>query len=238
MKIFNSVWSLVKRYPIQVSFLIVSSVILYLNLTPTEFLFHYDSHSYWIHSSDFIKNGYFSFLNYDFPARGYLFPFIIFVVSSTSRLIGISSYHGYEVVMSLAYSIMISVVIPDFIYLLFHKKPRLPQILIFGFLFLYLFLARLPFLSVNRYASLILCSTWRIFNSEIFKALVGCRNFGSILGWFRIVTPILPDITVATTIMGMLFLLQQNAPEYIPDNSQGPGYYYWPSYCFFPSSSH
>ena len=69
--------------------------------------------------------------------RGYLFSFIILVIKSVSRIGGISSYVGYEIVMSLVYSTILTVVIPDIVHHLFHKTAGVLQILVFSFCALY-----------------------------------------------------------------------------------------------------
>ena len=135
--VFPTIWGIVHRYANWVSFSLICAVILFLNLYKRDFIFYYDSLGYWSRSSYFIKDGLFSFYNYDFPLRGYLFSFIILIISSSSRMIGISSYIAYEVVMSLIYSSMFTIVIPDVAYLLYQKKVGVFPRLIFSIFTVY-----------------------------------------------------------------------------------------------------
>lgn len=137
MYILKNIWHLKDHYPVLISFLVVSPVILCLNLIHADFTFYYDSLGYWAHSSFFIKNGFFSFLNYDFPLRGYLFSFLIFVISNLSQLVRIPPHIGYEVLASLTFGASITIVIPEVVSILFHKKIAFLQILLFSFLALY-----------------------------------------------------------------------------------------------------
>ena len=137
MSMLTNIWHVLKTSPNYVSFLLISPIILYFNLNTFDFVFYYDSLGYWTHSGEFIKNGMFSFHNYDLPLRSYLFSFLIGIIKVIARSINLSSYVFYEMVISLVYSFMITVVLPDIVYRLFGKKVGVLQILVFSFLALY-----------------------------------------------------------------------------------------------------
>jgi len=92
----------------------------------------HDANRYWKLADTFVKEGKFSFINYDFPLRGYVFPLIIFAIRKLAVIIGVREAHFYYVTMALVYSAFLSVIVPLFIRLLFKKQIRSVQILLFS----------------------------------------------------------------------------------------------------------
>ena len=133
----HNILRLIDQHPRRVAFLLLSLLLLFMNLNRSDFVFYHDSLGYWTHANDFIKGGAFSFPNFDFPVRGYLFPFIIFIITSISSRMGISGYVGYEVIASLVYSVTLTIVIPGLVYRLSGRKPLFFQILVFSLLSVY-----------------------------------------------------------------------------------------------------
>jgi len=134
--LFLNIYAAIWQHPAWSAFFVVVGFVLFLNLT-SPVVFYYDSGAYWDLSNRFIKNGAFSFQNYDEVLRGYLFPFIIFGIRRLAVLVGISEPVAYEVIMSIIYTLFMVVWVPGLIQLVFHKKIGLLQSIAFGLLVIF-----------------------------------------------------------------------------------------------------
>jgi hypothetical protein len=120
-------------------FIITLIILLSLNLSKGDFIFHHDSNQYWQLRHEFDQNNTvpFSFSNYKESVRSYLLPWINYVISKIGDSIDLEDVILLEIVQAFAYSLLISILIPHMIDILFHHKTNVWQISLFSFLVIF-----------------------------------------------------------------------------------------------------
>lgn len=115
-------------------FLGITTILLALNLIRKDFTFYYDASGYWNYKNLFENSGSFSLLNYNEAIRGYLFPFINFLISKIASIVKITDYILYEIIFSIIYAWFLVYIIPDLVSILFKKQIKQYQIIMFNLL--------------------------------------------------------------------------------------------------------
>lgn len=136
MKKITRIYSEIKSLPGITAFLAVLVVVLIINFSNSyPFVFYHDAKYYWDLSDTFLIGGKFSFLNYDYKIRGYLFPFVIFLIKRLAQIVGINADLFYVILMSTIYALLITLWLPNLIEIFLKKKIFLLERIVFSALF-------------------------------------------------------------------------------------------------------
>lgn len=99
-------------------------LILSYSVPRVEYPFYHDSFYYWQLANAF-EGSNFSFVNYSNELRGYLFPFLLFILKKQADLINIDAKLLFHVYSALFFSALTIYIIPWFFSSIFHKKALL-----------------------------------------------------------------------------------------------------------------
>lgn len=96
--------------------------------------FHHDSQYYWDLGGSFIANNQFSFRNYSDGLRGYLFPFLLFIVQGKASLLGLDARLLFAVYSALFFTVFSIYLVHWFFEGVFGWKAGIANRLAFAFL--------------------------------------------------------------------------------------------------------
>lgn len=83
-----------------------------------------DAQTYWESAKNYIDSQGFAFENFDFPVRGYLYPFILFIIQRIGNFLNIDPTYIFWVVMSIFYMLLICLIIPRLFEKIFKIKIK------------------------------------------------------------------------------------------------------------------
>lgn len=126
-------------YPELIAFIIVFSLVLWLNLHQDNRVFYYDAKLYWNLRLQFDQQHTvpFSLLNYNESLRSYLLPLIHYSISKTAAYIGMRDVIFLECTQAIVFSGMLTILIPRVIKILFEIVTNFWQIIIFSLLVIF-----------------------------------------------------------------------------------------------------
>lgn len=117
------------------AFIVVFGMMLWMNLSRSDFEFYGDAFEYWRLAKTFENpvTRIFSFLNFNSELRGYLFPLILYSITKLSTYLKIQDKVFLEIVQSFVFSGLIAIIIPYTLKKLFRNTPNFWQIMLFCF---------------------------------------------------------------------------------------------------------
>lgn len=98
--------------------------------------FYFDSGTYWNLKEMFVINGIFKFENFNYPLRGYAFPFLLFIFSYILKSIGVDQVYSFYLLSSFLFAFLSVYIFPR-IMLMFNKSVSNTHILFFSLTIFY-----------------------------------------------------------------------------------------------------
>lgn len=128
-----------RMYPNWFAFIIIFGAMLWLNMHRSDFIFYGDAGGYWHLAKTFEDptTGIFSFLNFTSMLRGYLFPFVLYLIIKSSAFLGLKDVILLEVIQAFVLSCLVAIIVPATLKKLFNNEIRFWQILLLGFLMIF-----------------------------------------------------------------------------------------------------
>lgn len=125
-----------KVLPFALALVILIFMLIY-NLGRADNPFVYDSAHYWEYADDFYKDASFSFTNYINGLRGYLFPFLLFLIKAQAGLFGLDARLLFYVYSALFFAALSVYILPWSFQTIFGWKVTLIGRALIGFLLFY-----------------------------------------------------------------------------------------------------
>jgi hypothetical protein len=99
--------------------------------------FYHDAKGYWEYGRTFVRNGEFHIANYNYPMRGYLLPFICYIIQTIAQFLSVSEYIIFRVICAIFSAYSLTNIIPNFFSKLFNLKFQYLSRVTFSILFIF-----------------------------------------------------------------------------------------------------